>query len=46
MLPGFQYHLVQGLGWGLGFMLAATLVSLILSALAYGLLVSALHSVR
>jgi hypothetical protein len=45
-LPGFQYHLVQGLGWGFGFMLAATLVSLVLSTLAYVLLVSALHGVR
>jgi hypothetical protein len=45
-LPGFQYHLIQGFGWGLGFILAATVVSLILSALAYGLLVSALHGVR
>lgn len=45
-LPGFQYHLVQGLGWGLGFTLAAVLVSLILYALAYVLLVSVLHSAR
>lgn len=28
-LPGFQYHLVQGLGWGLGFALAALIVFLI-----------------
>jgi hypothetical protein len=28
-LPGFQYHLVQGLGWGLGFALAGAIVTLI-----------------
>lgn len=33
-LPGFQYHLVQGLGWGCGFMLAGGLVALIVSLLA------------
>ena len=26
-LPGFQYHLVQGLGWGLGFVLAGGVVT-------------------
>ena len=36
-LPGFGYHLEQGLGWGLGFALAgliATLIFWILVALA------------
>lgn len=28
-LPGFHYHLVQGLGWGLGFALAGGIVTLI-----------------
>jgi hypothetical protein len=28
-LPGLQYHLVQGLGWGLGFALAGAIVTLI-----------------
>ena len=45
-LPGFQYHLVQGLGWGLGFILAAAVVSLVLSVLAYLLVAMALHGVR
>jgi hypothetical protein len=33
-LPGFEYHLVQGLGWGCGFMLAGGVVALIVSLLA------------
>jgi hypothetical protein len=45
-LPGFQYHLTQGLGWGCGFTLAAALVSLILYALVFVLIVSALHGAR
>ena len=32
-LPGFQYHLVQGLGWGLGFIIAEGIVGLILLVL-------------
>jgi hypothetical protein len=27
-LPGFQYHLIQGLGWGLGFALASAVMIL------------------
>jgi hypothetical protein len=45
-LPGFQYHLMQGLGWGLGFTLAAAIVSLILYALASVLVALAFHGVR
>jgi hypothetical protein len=41
-LPGFQYHLVQGLGWGLGFALASAIVLLSLSMLA----ALALHGLR
>jgi len=41
-LPGFQYHLVQGLGWGLGFALAGGIVTLIF----YGLVALAMHGVR
>ena len=26
MLPGFRYHFVQGLGWGLGFVVAGAIV--------------------
>ena len=36
-LPGFEYHLVQGLGWGLGLALAgavASVITLVLIALA------------
>ena len=28
-LPGFTYHLIQGLGWGLGFALAGAVVWLV-----------------
>jgi hypothetical protein len=41
-LPGFQYHLVQGLGWGLGLALAGGLVTLIF----YGLVALLIHGVR
>jgi len=37
-LPGFGYHLVQGVGWGLGFALAGGIVTLIF----YGLIAVAL----
>jgi uncharacterized membrane protein YvbJ len=43
-LPGFQYHLIQGLGWGLGLALAAGIVALIfygLAALAFALVIHA-----
>jgi hypothetical protein len=33
-LPGFNYHFVQGFGWGLGFALAGTTVALIVYVLA------------
>jgi hypothetical protein len=33
-LPGFQYHLVQGLGWGLGFLLAGVVVAVFLTLLS------------
>ena len=39
-LPGFQYHLVQGFGWGLGLILAgtvATAVVWLLAAIAFRL---------
>ena len=38
-LPGFRYHLAQGLGWGLGFALAGGTVSLFF----YALVAMALH---
>ena len=41
-LPGFQYHLVQGLGWGLGLALAGGVVTLIF----YGLVALLLRGVR
>ncbi len=41
-LPGFEYHLVQGLGWGLGFALAAGIVTLIF----YGIVALAMHGWR
>ena len=42
MLPGFAYHFVQGLGWGLGLAVAAAVVSTI----SLVLLSLSLHSVR
>ena len=45
-LPGFQYHLVQGLGWGLGFTLAVVLVSVVLYALASVVFLLALRGAR
>ena len=41
-LPGFEYHLVQGLGWGLGFALAAGVVALVFFLLG----TLALHGLR
>jgi hypothetical protein len=33
-LPGFEYHLVQGLGWAFGFILAGTIVTVVVWLLA------------
>jgi len=41
-LPGFEYHLVQGLGWGLGFALAGGVVAVVFFLLG----VLALHGIR
>ena len=41
-LPGFSYHFVQGLAWGLGLTVAAVIVS----AIAYVLLTIATHAIR
>lgn len=41
-LPGFSYHLVQGLGWGLGFAIAAGIVTVGFWLLV-GLVVTALR---
>jgi hypothetical protein len=43
-LPGFHYHFIQGLGWGLGLALAGGIVALIfygLAALAFALVMHA-----
>ena len=41
-LPGFGYHLQQGLGWGLGFALAGLIATLIF----WTLVALAMHGVR
>lgn len=41
-LPGFQYYLIQGLGWGLGFFIAEGIILLILIVL----LAATLHGAR
>ena len=41
-LPGFGYHLQQGLGWGLGFALAGLIATLIF----WTLVALAIHAVR
>ncbi len=41
-LPGFQYHFVQGLGWGLGLALAGAIVTLIF----WVLVALAMHGLR
>ena len=41
-LPGFEYHLVQGLGWGLGLALAGGVVTLIF----YGLVALLIRGLR
>lgn len=41
-LPGFGYHFIQGLAWGLGFALAAAIVTVIF----WTLVALAMHGVR
>jgi hypothetical protein len=41
-LPGFGYHFIQGLAWGLGFALAAAIVSVMF----WTLVAVAMHGVR
>ena len=44
-LPGFQYHLVQGFGWGVGFVLAGAMVTVIFWVLV-ALTAVAIHGTR
>ena len=41
-LPGFDYHFVQGLGWGLGLAVASVIASIIMLLL----IVLATHGIR
>ena len=45
-LPGFGYHLVQGLGWGLGLILAGAVASVIASVIFWALIALAAHGTR
>jgi hypothetical protein len=45
-LPGFQYHLIQGLGWGLGFALAGAIVSVIVTLILGAFAAQVIHGWR
>jgi hypothetical protein len=45
-LPGFGYHLVQGLGWGLGLILAGAIASVIASVILWVLIALAARGIR
>jgi hypothetical protein len=42
-LPGFNYHFVQGFGWGLGLTAAGATIALIVFALSFLLMLLSTH---